>query len=372
LIPVNIPEITSEDIQAVQKALTDGWISGEGPIVSGFEDAVAASVGRKFGVAVSNGSDALDLAFEVLEIKSGDEVILPSFAIISCLAPLLRKGVVPVFVDVDPHTWNLDVSQLESAVTSRTRAILVVHTYGLAVEMDTILELAAKYDLKIVEDSAEAHGLSYKGRPCGSMGDISTFSFYANKNVTTGEGGMVLTDDENLAEKLKYFRNLTFRPHERFVHHDLGWNMRLSSLQAALGTSQVKRVARTVERRREIANAYLEALEGLSGLNFQARSDAGGDNGYWVFGITLENHSKFETAKEAMNALAEAGVGSRPFFFPLHRQPLLQKDFEWVAHGSLKISEFLGQKGFYVPNGLGMSDEDLGEAVAITKRVLAG
>ena len=372
MIPVNIPEITREDIESVQRALTDGWISGEGPIVSGFEDAVAASVGRKFGVAVSNGSDALDLAFEVLDIHAGDEVILPSFAIISCLAPLLRKGVVPVFVDAEPDTWNLDVSQLEGAITPRTKAILVVHTYGLAVEMDTILKLAAKYDLKIVEDSAEAHGLRYKSRQCGSMGDISTFSFYANKNVTTGEGGMVLTDDENLAEKLRYFRNLTFKPHERFVHHDLGWNMRLSSLQAALGTSQVKRVARTVERRREIANAYLDALEGVSGLNFQARSDTGGNNGYWVFGITLENHSKFETAKEAMNALAGAGVGSRPFFFPLHRQPLLQNGYKWVAHGSLKISEFLGEKGFYVPNGLGMSNEDLEKAVTLTKRVLAG
>lgn len=372
MIPVNIPEITPEDIESVQRALSDGWISGEGPIISEFENSMATSVGRKFGVAVSNGSDALELAFEVLDLQAGDEVILPSFAIISCLAPLLRKGVIPVFVDANPHTWNMDVGELEDAITPRTKAILVVHTYGLCVEMDTVLEIATRYDLKVVEDSAEAHGLTYKGRPCGSMGDVSTFSFYANKNVTTGEGGMVLTDDENVAEKLKYFRNLTFRPNERFVHHDLGWNMRLSSLQAALGISQVKRVARTVQRRREIANAYLASLDGFSGLNFQARSNAGGENGYWVFGITLNNHPKFANARDAIHALGEAGVGARPFFFPLHLQPLLKKNFRWIGHGDLEVSEFLGEKGFYVPNGLGMSNDDLEKSIRITKSVLVG
>lgn len=371
MIPVNIPEIRPEDIASVLDSLKDGWISGEGPVISAFESAVADSVSRSFGVAVSNGSDALDLAFKVLDLEPGDEVILPSFAIISCLAPILRMGLIPVFVDVDPRTWNLDVSRLEGAVSKRTKAILVVHTYGLSVDMDPVIEFAAEHGLKVIEDAAEVHGLFYKGRPCGSIGDISTFSFYANKNVTTGEGGMVLTDDPSLAERVRYFRNLTFRPDERFVHDELGWNMRLSSLQAALGIPQVKRVQESVLKRRQIADAYLSALNGVPGLAFQALEDKGERNGYWVVGMTLESHSRFGSAKEAMMALAEAGVGSRPFFFPLHKQPLLSKhSYEWRSAGSLEISEHLGRQGFYVPNGLGTSSEDLQTAVQITKSVL--
>lgn len=371
MIPVNVPEITEGDLESIRQALADGWISGEGPVVSAFEDAVSDAVGRRFGVAVSNGSDALELAFEAIEIQPEDEVILPSFTIISCLAPILRRGAVPVFVDVDARTWNLDVEQLKDAISPRTKAILVVHTYGLPVDMDVVLGLAKRYGLKVIEDSAEAQGLSYKGRQCGSMGDISTFSFYANKNVTTGEGGMVLTDDENLVDRLRYFRNLTFRPHERFVHEDLGWNMRLSSMQAALGISQMKRIGQSVGRRRDIASAYLSELESLEGLSFQAKSDVGGENGYWVVGVTLTNHPKFNNAKDAMKCLAEVGVGTRPFFYPLHLQPLLRKYPKWIGHGNLENSEMLGRQGFYVPNGLGMSSEDLEKAVALTKRVLA-
>lgn len=371
MIPVNIPEIRPEDVSSVLAALNDGWISGEGPVVSAFESAVAESVSRRFGIAVSNGSDALDLAFRVLDLEPGDEVILPSFAIISCLAPILRMGLIPVFVDVDPKTWNLDVTRLEGAVSKKTKAILAVHTYGLAVDMDPVLEFATEHNLKIIEDSAEVHGQFYKGRPCGSIGDVSTFSFYANKNVTTGEGGMVLTDDPTLAERIRYFRNLTFRPEERFVHHELGWNMRLSSLQAALGIPQVKRVQEAVTKRRKIAEAYLSALENSPGLAFQALDAKGESNGYWVVGMTLESHPSFGSAKEAMTALAEAGVGSRPFFFPLHKQPLLAKhSYEWRCAGDLDVSEHLGKQGFYVPNGLGMSEEDLQSAVQITKSVL--
>lgn len=371
MIPVNIPLLTEDDILSVNQALAQGWISGEGPVVQDFESTVATSVGRKYGVAVSNGSDALELAFEVLHLNPGDEVILPSFAIISCLAPLLRRGLRPVFIDVHSTTWNLQTDALQSSVTANTKAILVVHTYGLTVDMDAVLEVADKFDLWVIEDAAEAHGLKYKDRPCGSMGDISTFSFYANKNVTTGEGGMVLTDSERLSEQLKYLRNLTFRAERRFVHDDLGWNMRLSSLQAALGKSQLGRISQTVERRREIANAYIEQLQELEGVSFQAKSTSGGENGYWVVGIVLDGHPKFKTAEQAMKALSVAGVATRPFFFPLHQQPLLRSGYQWSAHGDLLISETLGKMGFYVPNGLGMTDAQLEAAVSITRGVLA-
>jgi perosamine synthetase len=371
LIPVNTPEITKEDIDSVVQSLKDGWISGEGPVISQFENSTAEAVGRSFAAAVSNGSDALDLAFMALDLRPGDEVILPSFAIISCLSPILRMGLVPVFVDVDDQTWNLDVTLLTSALTAKTKAILVVHTYGLAAEMNVILNFAREHGLWVIEDAAEAHGLFFQDRPCGSMGDISTFSFYANKNVTTGEGGMVLTDNPDLHDRVQYLRNLAFQPRRRFVHDDLGWNMRLSSIQAALGISQLKRIAQTVEKRRAIAEIYKEALTDLSdSINWQASSFMGQNNGYWVVGVTLKSQSGFANAQHLMTALAEEGVGSRPFFYPLHRQPLMTKFPNFRAVSSMQVSEWLGEMGVYLPNGLGLPLEKVYEAAEITHNVL--
>ena len=370
MIPVNIPLITKQDRDAVNQALLDGWISGDGPVIQEFEEAVANQVGRKHGVAVSNGSDAIELALRVLDLKPGDEVILPTFTIISCLAPILRAGLVPVFVDAHSETWNMRTDQLKSALSNKTRAILVVHIYGIATDMSQVMSFAKAHDLKVIEDSAEAHGVFYKDKPCGSFGDVSTFSFYANKNVTTGEGGMVLTDDVKLAERLRYFRNLTFLDSRRFVHEDLGWNMRLSSLQAALGTSQANRVSETLSRRRVIADRYLEVLQGIQGLRFQASDFQGNRNGYWVFGVLLDSHPNFSSAQTAMTALASAGVGTRPFFFPLHKQPLINQHQHRTV-GECPVAEDLGENGFYLPNGLGMSDSDLDRAVLIAHEVLA-
>ena len=370
MIPVNIPLITQQDRDAVNQALVDGWISGDGPVIQEFESVVASQVGRKHGVAVSNGSDAIELALRVLDLKPGDEVILPSFTIISCLAPILRAGLVPVFIDADSETWNMRTDQLESALSDKTRAILVVHIYGIATDMSQVMSFAEDNGLKVIEDSAEAHGVFFRDKPCGSFGDVSTFSFYANKNVTTGEGGMVLTDDAKLAEKLRYFRNLTFLDSRRFVHEDLGWNMRLSSLQAALGTSQAKRVAETIDRRRAIADRYRDALQGIDGLRFQADEFQGNRNGYWVFGVLLDSHLKFSNAEAAMAALAAAGVGTRPFFYPLHKQPLITQ-YQHRTIGEYPVAEALGENGFYLPNGLGMSESDLEVAVSIAQEILS-
>ena len=370
MIPVNIPLITQQDRDAVNQALVDGWISGDGPVIQEFESVVASQVGRKHGVAVSNGSDAIELALRVLDLEPGDEVILPSFTIISCLAPILRAGLVPVFIDADSETWNMRTDQLESALSDKTRAILVVHIYGIATDMSQVMSFAETHGLKVIEDSAEAHGVFFKDKPCGSFGDVSTFSFYANKNVTTGEGGMVLTDDAKLAEKLRYFRNLTFLDSRRFVHEDLGWNMRLSSLQAALGTSQAKRVAETINRRRAIADRYRYALQGIDGLRFQADEFKGNRNGYWVFGVLLDSHPKFSNAEAAMAALAAAGVGTRPFFYPLHKQPLITQ-YQHRTIGEYPVAEALGENGFYLPNGLGMSESDLEVAVSIAQEILS-
>src|SRR5215469_1492653 len=222
LIPVNEPLLAGNEKKYLAECIDSGWISSDGPFVARFEEAMAARVGRRHGVAVCNGTAALDVAVEALGIGPGDEVVLPAFTIISCIAQIVRSGATPVLVDSDPRTWNMDVRQVEAKITPRTRAILVVHVYGLPADLDPVLELARRRGLRVIEDAAQMHGQTYRGRPCGAFGDLSTFSFYPNKLVTSGEGGMVVTDDEALAATSRSQRNLCFEPGRRFVHERLG------------------------------------------------------------------------------------------------------------------------------------------------------
>ena len=256
MIPVNEPVLGQEEKELLCECINSGWISSEGPFVKQFENSMASRLGRKYGVAVCNGSAALDAAVAALELEPGDEVILPALTIISCAAAVLRAGAVPVLVDCDCHTWNMDVDQIEARITARTKAIMAVHLYGLPVDMDPVLKLADKHGLKIIEDAAEAIGQDYRGRPCGSFGDLSILSFYPNKHVTTGEGGMVLTDDGALADRCRALRNLCFQPQKRFVHEELGWNFRMSNLQAALGIAQLGRLDQSVRKKRQMGRRY--------------------------------------------------------------------------------------------------------------------
>jgi perosamine synthetase len=235
-IPVNEPLLDGNEERYLGECIRTGWISSEGPFVQRLEKGFAARVGRRHGIAVCNGSVALDVAIAALGLGPGDEVILPTFTIISCAAAIVRAGATPVLVDCEPDTWNTTVERIADRVTRRTKAIMIVHIYGLPVDMDPVIALARQRGLKIIEDAAEMHGQTYRGRPCGSLGDISTFSFYPNKLVTTGEGGMVLSDDAVLAAHCRGLRNLCFQPGKRFVHEELGWNFRLSNLQAAVGS----------------------------------------------------------------------------------------------------------------------------------------
>ncbi|RPF93967.1 MAG: DegT/DnrJ/EryC1/StrS aminotransferase family protein, partial [Rhizobiales bacterium TMED83] len=219
MIPVNTPLLAGNEKKYLTECVESGWISSEGPFVEKFETRFAAMVGREHAIAVSNGSAALDAAVAALKIGPGDEVILPSFTIISCAAAVVRAGAVPVVVDCDPATWNMTADAIEAAITPRTKAIMAVHIYGHPCDMDPILALAAAHDLYVIEDAAEMHGQTYRGRPCGSFGDISTFSFYPNKHITTGEGGMLVTNDARLAERCRGARNLFFNNQQRFVHH---------------------------------------------------------------------------------------------------------------------------------------------------------
>ena len=360
-IPVNEPLLDGNEKKYLAECIDTGWISSEGPFVKRFEEEFAARAGRKHGIAVTNGTAAIDAAVEALGIGPGDEVILPTFTIISCVMQIVRSGATPVLVDSDPLTWNMDVTQIEAKITPRTKAIMVVHIYGLPVHMDPVLELCQGYGLKLIEDAAELIGQTSRGNPCGSFGNISTVSFYPNKHITTGEGGMILTDDDDLAEQCRELRNLCFKPGKRFVHERLGWNLRMSNLQAALGVAQLERLDEFLEKKRLIGRRYNELLAELPGVQLPLSQTEFAENIYWVYGLVLDDSVEFD-AEEAMKRLANLGVGCRPFFYPMHQQPILQKlgFFEGETH---PVAERMYQRGFYVPSGLALTEEQVARVV---------
>lgn len=368
MIPVNEPLLDGNEKKYLNECIDTGWISSEGPFIKKFEDQFAARMGRKHGIAVSNGSVAIDAGIVALGIQAGDEVILPSFTIISCAAAIVRAGAIPVVVDADPLTWNMDTTKIEERISPKTKAIMVVHIYGLPVDMAPVMMLAEKYNLKVIEDAAEMHGQTYDGKPCGSFGDLSTFSFYPNKHITTGEGGMIVTDSDELAERCRSLRNLCFGPPRRFVHHELGWNLRMTNLQAALGVAQLERLDEFVARKRAMGMRYRELLGNVKGIQLQPASTSYAENIYWVFGLVLDETVPFD-AEEAMKRLASKGVGTRPFFWPMHEQPVLHK-MGYCTKEHLPVSERIARRGFYLPSGLALSEKQIDEAAQKLKEVL--
>ncbi|HEC25940.1 MAG TPA: DegT/DnrJ/EryC1/StrS family aminotransferase [Gammaproteobacteria bacterium] len=356
-IPVNEPLLDGNELVFVKEAIETGWISSEGPCVTKFEEEFSWRVGKKFGVAVANGTAALDVAVAALEITEGDEVIMPAFTIISCATAIVRSGAKPVLVDCNPITWNMNVSEVEAKITPRTRAIMVVHIYGLPVDMEPLFAIANKHGLAVIEDAAEVIGQEYKGRPCGSFGTISTFSFYPNKHITTGEGGMCVTDDPALAERCRSLRNLCFRSEQRFVHEELGWNYRMTNLQAALGCAQLERLDSHVAKKRKIGCFYTELLRDISGLRLPVSEMEYAENIYWVYGIVLNDDVPFD-ASEAMKRLGEKGIGTRPFFWPMHEQPVFKR-MGFFEGDHYPISERIARRGFYLPSGLSLTSEQI-------------
>lgn len=367
-IPVNEPRLPANAKTYLNQCIDTGWVSSEGAFVQDFEEKFSYSVDRRHGIAVCNGSAALEVAIAALNIRAGDEVILPTFTIISCAAAIVRAGAKPVVVDADPQTWNMDVSQIEAAITPHTKAIMVVHIYGLPVDMDAVIAIANKHQLAIIEDAAEAHGQNYRGRPCGSFGDISTFSFYANKHVTTGEGGMVLTNDNALAERCRSLRNLCFQKSQRFVHEELGWNFRMSNLQAAVGVAQIEEIPVIADRKREMGQQYSRHLSSVSGLELPLAATHYAENIYWVYGVVLAD-DRSETAKDVMSALAQRNIGTRPFFWPMHEQPVF-KSVGLFKDVCCPVSERLARRGFYLPSGTALTDKDLERVAYTLKEVL--
>lgn len=367
-IPVNEPVLNGREKEYLQACIDSGWISSEGPFVGEFESALAARLNRSYGVAVTSGTSALDAAIASLNIGPGDEVIVPTFTIISCLNQIVRCGATPVLVDADPDTWTMEVGRLESLITPRTRAILIVHIYGLPVDISPVLEVAESRGLFVIEDAAEALGQAYRGRPCGSFGHLSTLSFYPNKTITTGEGGMVLTDDEELAHRLRSVRNLCFQDKKRFVHEELGWNFRMTNVQAALGLAQLERIDEFLERKHDIGKRYHESLVDVPGLQLPVRVTQYAENGYWVFGIVLDE--SFGDAESARAELAEHGIGSRPFFCPMHMQPVFRR-MGLFRGESYPNAERLYRQGLYLPSGIGLTEVDQVRVCDAIRRLVA-
>ncbi len=364
-IPVNTPFFSGNEEKYLLECIRTGWISSEGPFIKQFEEKFASYIGRKEGIAVANGSGALDIAIQALRIGSGDEVIMPTFTIISPAQSVVRAGAIPVLVDSDPVTWNMDVFQIESKITSKTKAILVVHIYGLPVDMDPIIELCNRYNLKLIEDAAEMHGQTYNGKKCGSFGDISTFSFYPNKHITTGEGGMVMVDDPDLAERCRKLRNLAFEPKgRRFIHHELGWNYRMTNMQAALGLAQLEKIEDHVLLKRKTGNQYNHGFQGLKGYQLPLDTTHYAENIYWVYGLVAESEYLAEKTVEYLNT---NGIGTRPFFWCMHEQPVF-RNMGLFKNESYPAAERLARNGFYLPSGLGMRIEDINLVIKTIKK----
>jgi perosamine synthetase len=366
-IPVNEPLLNGNEKKYLSECIDSGWISSEGPFVQKFENSLASYFGRKYGIAVSNGTIAIDIAIDALELEEGDEIIMPTFTIISCISGILRKRCIPLFIDQQPGTWNMDVSQIEKKITSKTKAIMVVHIYGLPVDMNPVLQIAKKYNLKVIEDAAEMHGQEYFGKKCGSFGDISTVSFYANKHITTGEGGMIFTDNERLAERCKSLRNLCFIPEQRFLHYELGYNARMSNFQAAVGLAQFERIDEFIAKKRLIGELYQSKLKNISSLELPIPETEYAKNIYWVFGIVIQD-DQLTDANIAMKELAKRGIGTRPFFWGLHEQPILQK-LGYKNNDSFPISERLSRRGFYLPSGLAINEQQIDVVVEKVKEI---
>lgn len=369
MIPVNEPLVGESENKYVMECLSTGWISSEGHFIHDFEERWAAYCGMSHGVAVSNGTVALEIAMACLDLQPGDEVIMPTFTIISCAQAVTMCGLKPVLVDSDPHTWCMDVSQVEEKITGRTRALMPVHIYGHPVDMDPLQELARKHNLVIIEDAAEAHGAEYKGRKSGGLGDLGCFSFYANKIITTGEGGMVLTRDAGQAERLRALRNLCFRKERRFYHTELGHNYRLTNLQAAIGLAQLERIDESVTKKRWMGAAYTERLKNIAGLQLPIE-EPWARNVYWMYGVVLDDAFGMD-AVEFARRLGEQGVMTRPFFLGMHEQPVFQ-DMGLFLDEHYPVAEHIARQGLYLPSGMTLTEAQLEQVCEAVGRVLSG
>lgn len=358
-IPVCEPYLNGNEIKYVNEALETGWISSSGKYIPAFEQEFANYVGVKHGIAVSNGTVALHLALVALGIGVGDEVIIPDFTMIASAFAVCYTGALPVFVDAEDKTWNIDPEKIKEKITPKTKAIMVVHIYGHPCDMDPIVKIAKEYNLKIIEDAAEVHGAEYKGVKCGALGDIAAFSFFANKNATTGEGGMVITDNDELAEKCRYYKNLCFPMNgsRNYQHKDIGFNYRMSNLHAAIGLAQVEKLDSYVDLRRKNNSLYRKYLSEVPGIQLQPE-ESWAKNVYWMNSVVV-NESEFGCSRDQlMEKLKRCGIDSRLFFVGMHKQNSLLK-YGCDCLGDYKVSEKLELNGLYLPSGSNLTETEI-------------
>lgn len=358
-IPVCEPYLNGNELKYVQDAVSTGWISSNGKYVKAFEEKFAAYCDCKYAVAVCNGTVALHLALTALGIKEGDEVIVPSFTMIASAFSVCYTGATPVFVDADPATWNIDPAKIEEKITKKTKAIMPVHIFGLPCEMDKINMIAKKYNLKIIEDAAEAHGAEYKGKKTGSLSNIAAFSFYANKNLTTGEGGMVVTNDKTLYEQALYYKNICFAPNapREYIHQNIGFNYRMSNIHAALGLAQTEKADEYRELRIKNGLLYREYLKDTAGVHFQ-NNDPDFLNVFWMNGILIDPKKYGRSKKELQELLGQEGVDTRNFFVGMHRQPSLL-NYGCSPSGEYPVCDNLSINGFYLPSASNLNENDI-------------
>ncbi|MBI3034057.1 DegT/DnrJ/EryC1/StrS family aminotransferase [Candidatus Woesearchaeota archaeon] len=357
MIPVCEPTLQGNEKKYVDKCVETNWISSSGTFIEEFEKRFSKFCGVKYGVSCSNGTVALHLALASIGIGKGDEVIVPTFSIIAVSNAVLYTGAIPVFVDSEMKTWNMNPDMIEEKITEKTKAIISMHTYGCPVDMDRIRKIADKHNLKIVEDAAEAHGATYKDRMAGSLGDVACFSFYANKIITTGEGGMVVTNDEKIADKARLLRNHAFTK-PRFVHYEVGFNYRMTNIQAAIGVAQMERAGELLKGRRSNAPRYENELKGVDGITLPPECPYG-TNVYWMYGILIDK-DKFGMGKdEVMKELEQQGIETRSFFFPMHLQPVYKKNQAINCGGEYPVSEKLYAQGLYLPSSSHLTNEQI-------------
>ena len=365
--PVSIPYISQKDINSVNKSLKDGWISSDGPNVEKFEKKFSKYVERKYSIAVSNGTAALEIAIKALDIKKGDEVLIPNFTIISNALAVIKQHAKPVLIDCSADNWNIKVEDIEKKINKKTKAIIITHIYSFANDMDKIMKICRKKNIFVIEDAAEVLGLKYNNKKCGSFGDISTFSFYANKQITTGEGGMISVNSQKLYNKCKSLRNLCFGKINRFNHDDIGWNYRMTNIQASLGLSQIKNINKIVKRKMEIGKKYYFNLFKNKYIKILSPKNTNSKNIYWVVGIVIKN--KKSLAIDVAKKLKKFGIMTRPFFWPMHEQDIFKK-MKLFKKGNYPNSSYIARYGLYLPSYYKLRNNEVDYISKIVNKVL--
>jgi len=358
-IPVCSPLLAGNELKYITDAVSTGWISSSGAYLEKFENAFAEYCGVKYGVGVCNGTVALHLALSALGIGKEDEVILPNFTMIASAFAVCYIGATPVFVDADKDTWNIDINKIEEKITSKTKAIMPVHIFGNMCDMSKITDIASKNNLYVLEDAAEAHGAEYNGKKSGSFSDIAAFSFYANKNLTTGEGGMVITSNEELYKKAKYYKNLCFPVDgpRNYLHEDIGFNYRMSNLHAAIGLAQVEKADYYRDLRMQNNKLYKKYLSDCEGIVFQ-KDEENSLNCAWMNAILIQPEVYGKSRDILIKHLKENNIDTRLVFNGMNKQNSLIK-FGCERSGSYPVTDWLSENGCYLPSGSALAENEI-------------